>query len=96
MNQTKSIPKESVGISARQELNPKLAEHPLSTQLSTFHMELQLQLCFGELHLGGKLAGEFSQKFLLIWTNLWVVPIGSRYIFCAAHEHRWCESTQGR
>lgn len=34
--------------------------------------------------MGGKLAGEFSQKLLLIWTNLWVVSIGSCHILCAA------------
>lgn len=34
--------------------------------------------------MGGKLAGEFSQKLLLIWTNLWVVSIGSSHILCAA------------
>lgn len=50
---------------------------PLSTQLSIFHMELQLQLCCWRAPLGWKAAGEFSQKFLLIWTNLWVVSIGS-------------------
>lgn len=64
---------------------------PLSTQLSIFHMELQLQLCCWRAPLGWKAAGEFSQKFLLIWTNLWVVSIGSRYIFCAAHEQHWSE-----
>lgn len=69
---------------------------PLSTQLSIFHMELQLQLCCWRAPLGWKAAGEFSQKFLLIWTNLWAVSLGSRTIFCAAQEHHWSESTQGR